>query len=170
MRNHPAVAFRIAKQEDIPLIQDLASRIWKEHYPGIITQEQIDYMLGKMYSPEVIRDEIEQQEYRYILVVSENKAVGFMAYVHEQAREAVRISKLYLLPALHGQGIGRQMLAYVKEDAHRSGAKLLYLFVNKQNDKAIRAYERFGMNKTAEIVTDIGAGFVMDDFRMELRL
>ncbi|MBS1128301.1 MAG: hypothetical protein H6Q96_681, partial [Nitrospirae bacterium] len=49
-------------------------------------------------------------------------------------------------------------------------AKSLYLFVNKNNTKAIRAYERFGFVKARAVVTDIGSGFVMDDYRMELVL
>jgi GNAT superfamily N-acetyltransferase len=161
---HPAIA------GDIPVIQDLASRIWREHYPGIITHEQIDYMLAKMYAADVIRHEIMDQGYRYVLVLSGDEPVGFIAYVHEREKQAVKIGKLYLLPKQHGKGMGRQMLAYVKDDALRTGAKSIYLFVNKNNGKAIAAYERFGFSKAEALINDIGAGFVMDDYRMELDL
>jgi len=164
------ISFRTATVDDIPVIQDLSSRIWREHYPGIITHAQIDYMLGKMYAPEVIEDEIRSKGCRYILVAERERAVGYIAYRSDDAAKAVLISKLYLLPSLHGKGIGRQMLGYVKDAARQWGAATLYLFVNKSNTKAIAAYERFGFVKAEAVVTDIGGGFVMDDYRMKLHI
>ena len=39
--------------------------IWRACYPGIITHAQIDYMLARMYSLDVLRDEIRSQGIRY---------------------------------------------------------------------------------------------------------
>jgi ribosomal protein S18 acetylase RimI-like enzyme len=164
------ITFHPATVDDIPIIQNLSSRIWRQHYPGIITHAQIDYMLGKMYASEVIADEIRNRGYHYILVKERDLVVGYIAYRYDDATNAILISKLYLLPSLHGKGIGRQMLQHVKDDAMRSGAGTIYLFVNRNNVKAIAAYERFGFVSADSIVTDIGGGFFMDDHRMELKL
>lgn len=164
------ISFRTVAHDDIRAVQDLAGRIWREHYPGIITREQIDYMLGKMYAAEVIADEIANKGYRYDLVLRDREAVGYLSSRFDDDSRTVLVSKLYLLPALHGQGIGRRMLQRVKDDAVRAGAQSISLFVNKGNSKAIRAYERYGFVKDRETVTDIGSGYVMDDFGMELRL
>jgi GNAT superfamily N-acetyltransferase len=164
------ISFRLATSEDIPLVQDLSGRIWHEHYPGIITYEQIGYMLGKMYATEVMLDEIENKGYRYVIVAEGAIPIGYIAYRHEEKTRAVMISKLYLLPSFHGKGIGRQMLGHVKDDALKAGARTLFLFVNKNNGMAIAAYERFGFVKTEAVVSDIGSGFVMDDYRMEFDL
>ena len=43
---------------DIPAVVEMAGVIWREHYPGIIAHEQIEYMLARMYAPEVIRTEM----------------------------------------------------------------------------------------------------------------
>lgn len=40
----------------------------------------------------------------------------------------------------------------------------VYLTVNKGNERAIKVYEKFGFIKTDSIVTDIGNGYVMDDY------
>ncbi len=164
------ISFRVAAARDIPVIQDLSSLIWREYYPGIITREQIDYMLAKMYSSDVIGEEIGRQGYRYVIVSHGTSPIGYIAYHFEEGTRRLLLSKLYLLPSYHGKGVGRQMLAYVKEDAVRTGAEGVYLFVNKHNVKAIQAYERFGFVKAQALVTDIGGGFVMDDYRMELDL
>jgi GNAT superfamily N-acetyltransferase len=164
------ITFRLATNEDIPLIQDLSGRIWREHYPGIITHEQIDYMLDKMYATNVMLDEIANKGHRYVIVAEGTMPIGYIAYRHEEKTRAVLISKIYLLPSFHGKGIGRRMLGHVKDDALKAGAQTLYLFVNKNNGKAIAAYERFGFVKVEAVVSDIGSGFVMDDFRMEFDL
>jgi RimJ/RimL family protein N-acetyltransferase len=46
----------------------------------------------------------------------------------------------------------------------------LILNVNKQNLRAIRAYERNGFFVREAVVVDIGGGFVMDDYVMAKRL
>ena len=42
-----------------------------------------------------------------------------------------------------------------------------YLTVNKNNTKAISVYKSFGFDITDTVVTDIGGGYVMDDYIME---
>jgi hypothetical protein len=44
---------------DIEPLTALAREIWHQHYPGIITVKQIEYMLEQRYSPDTIRAEIE---------------------------------------------------------------------------------------------------------------
>jgi ribosomal protein S18 acetylase RimI-like enzyme len=46
------------------------------------------------------------------------------------------------------------------------GAREVSLFVNKNNQKAIRAYERAGFVIAESVINEFGAGFVMDDYRM----
>jgi RimJ/RimL family protein N-acetyltransferase len=45
--------------------------------------------------------------------------------------------------------------------------KVVRLRVNKRNAPAIRSYLRAGFRFTEDIVSDIGSGFVMDDYVME---
>lgn len=164
------VRFQTAANEDIPVIRMLSERIWRSHYPGIISPAQIEYMLQQMYAPAALRSEMEQPGYRYVLVNDNVAPIGYFAFRHEPAGNAVLLSKIYLLPDWHGKGIGRQMLQYVKDEAGKRGAATVYLFVNRNNTRAIRAYERFGFVKKEPVVTDIGSGFVMDDYRMTCRL
>jgi ribosomal protein S18 acetylase RimI-like enzyme len=165
--NEHTIRFAAATPADIPIIHDLAQRIWRAHYPGIITIEQIDYMLDWMYSAESLSRDM-REGYRFELMFPENEdvPVGFMAYCPRDGK--VFLSKLYVLPERHGRGLGQQALETLKERATAMGLRTLYLVVNKRNDKAIRAYERFGMYREADVVSDIGGGFVMDDWQMRL--
>lgn len=164
------IVLRTALRADIPVIRQLAGRIWREHYPGIISIEQIEYMLERKYDATVIEEEMTRQGYRYLLAVAREGPIGFVAYRFNDRDRSLDISKIYLLPARHGKGIGRLMLSAVRDDAARLGARKLSLFVNKRNVKAIAAYERFGFAKAADEVSDIGGGFIMDDYRMEVSI
>ncbi len=159
------LVIRRASEADIPTIRALADQIWRAYYPGIITVEQIDYMLGWMYSPEAIRGELAAGVV-YELAWLAGEPVGFLAHEFDPAARQMKLHKLYLQPALHGRGLGRAMLENVLQSAQAAGATVVFLQVNKQNVRAIRAYERAGFRITQAICSDIGGGFVMDDFVM----
>lgn len=154
-----------ASAADIPEVRRLAEIIWREHYPSVISVAQIEYMLEKMYSEESLLQEM-QSGTRFDFIAQNGQNLGFMGYRPELDDRAMYLSKLYLLPACHGQGIGKYALERLQDIAKEEGLDSLYLYVNKRNVKAIQAYQRFGMASEAEMVRDIGQGYVMDDYRM----
>lgn len=147
----------------------LAHRIWHAHYPGIITAEQIDYMLERGYTRLVIRDEIDNRGVIWLAINSGDEMIGFAA-LGPYASGTMKLHKLYLLPEYHGTGIGARALAEVEQIARDNAAARLVLNVNRHNTKAIRAYERAGWKISEEVVADIGNGYVMDDFVMTKQL
>jgi diamine N-acetyltransferase len=161
--------FRKAGIKDIPIIQELAHKIWHRYYPDIIPVAQIDYMLQMMYGSSVLSKEL-TSEVIYELVIehsaAEKVAIGFLSYQYEKDKSSLKLNKLYLLPEYHGQGIGQLMLSHLKAASKPYKANQIYLTVNKNNDKAIKAYKKFGFALTESIVNDIGNGYVMDDFIM----
>jgi diamine N-acetyltransferase len=159
------ISFAPAKTADIPLLHRLAHDIWHDHYPAIISVEQIDHMLGVMYATEVIEKELAAGT-RWMLIQVDGEAVGFVSYTNDRASRVCKLHKLYVQVKHHGQGLGRAGLAHVMDMAAREGAREVSLFVNKRNSKAIRAYERAGFSVAESVVTPFGAGFVMDDYRM----
>jgi ribosomal protein S18 acetylase RimI-like enzyme len=159
------ISFAPATTADIPLLQRLAHDIWHEHYPAIISVEQIDHMLGMMYASEVIEKELAAGTC-WTLIQLDGENVGFISYTNDRVARLCKLHKLYVQVKHHGQGLGRAGLAHVMDMAAREGAREVSLFVNKRNSKAVRAYERAGFTIAESVVTPFGAGFVMDDYRM----
>ena len=172
-----------ATEADLSAISKLAGAIWRACYPGIITREQIDFMLARMYALETMRDEIRSQGIHYDCLFMDGKMVGFASYgpigegtpgggvrTARRAVPAFKLHKLYLLPELHGRGLGSRLLQHCEQQARAAGAHRLILAVNKRNTKAIAAYQRNGFVIAESVVTDIGGGFVMDDFVMAKEL
>jgi len=151
---------------DLPAIAKLAGVIWRACYPGIITSEQIDYMLARMYSPDVLRDEICSQGIRYDQLLVDGKPAGFASYGPASEPGVMKLHKLYLLPEMHGCGLGSRLLQHVEREVRAGAGRRLILSVNKRNARAIAAYQRNGFVTVNSVATDIGGGFVMDDYIM----
>jgi len=162
----PSVEIIPAAETDLPTVSQLAGVIWRACYPGIITRAQIDYMLERMYALDVMRDEIRSQGIRYELLFADGRPVGFASYGPASEPGVFKLHKLYLLPELHGCGMGSRLLQHVEGEVRRLGGRRLILCVNKGNTKAIAAYKRNGFAVAETVVTDIGGGFVMDDYVM----
>lgn len=155
-----------ATEEHLPDLAKVAGIIWREHYPGIISREQIEYMLKKMYSQETLRDELHQQGIQFWRLLSGERCVGFASLGPTADPAVMKLHKCYLLPALHGRGHGSRLLQHCENEARQRGAQRLVLAVNKHNPKAIAAYQRNGFSVAESVLTDFGSGFVMDDYIM----
>jgi len=157
--------FRQADIEDIAEIQALARRIWDEAFSEILSEEQINYMLQMMYSEKVITKELLSGTV-WELIVANGKPCGYLSYVLAEDN-SVKLSKLYIEKDFRVTAIASGALGRVKQYAARNGRDYVFLTVNKNNKTAIRAYEKNGFAITASVVTDIGRGFVMDDYIMK---
>ena len=155
--------------DDIDELIAIARHIWHAHYPGIISLEQIEYMLAAGYDRQVIRDEMEQQGITWLRIRDGSAMIGF-ASVGPYGVGVMKLHKLYLLPQYHGKGVGASALKEVEGIARGAGAARLVLNVNKHNAKAIRSYQRSGWSVAEAVCVDIGAGFVMDDYVMAKEL
>ncbi|HJU24553.1 MAG TPA: GNAT family N-acetyltransferase [Casimicrobiaceae bacterium] len=151
--------------DDIGVIQALAGTIWRQHYPGIISMEQIDYMLARGYSREALTQFLIEADAGLALAKRDCIATGFVAW-HPQDRATMKLEKLYVLPEAHGQGVGRALIEHVIARARDAGFAQLTLNVNRRNTGAIKAYERCGFAIRECGDFPIGNGFVMEDYIM----
>jgi ribosomal protein S18 acetylase RimI-like enzyme len=159
-----------ARRDQLPEVARLAHVIWHAHYPGIISAEQIDYMLARGYALDALATFLDRADRGLELVFCGDAMAGFAAwYVTGQADEA-KLDKLYVLQSYQQLGLGRRLVARVEAFARAAGAATLILNVNKQNAKAIAAYDRSGFGLRASVTVPIGNGFFMDDFVMEKSL
>lgn len=159
-----------ADRVDLPEIARLARVIWHAHYPGIISGEQIAYMLDRMYAMDRMEEEMERGGVRYYVARRSHIALGFAASGPTPAAREYKLHKLYVLPESQRQGIGRALLDRVCEDLRQLGGQTLVLAVNKRNAAALAAYRRYGFQERGGARVDIGGGFVMDDFILAARL
>ena len=148
-------------------VAKLAREIWLAHYTAIISREQIEYMLGPRFSAENLGKYVGAHDrWMYVLEV-DGAPSGYLSYALSGKPREIKLEQLYLLPALHGRGIGKYMMGVVEKHARELGCDTLMLTVNKRNEKAAGVYRASGFRVREEAVFDIGNGYVMDDYVME---
>lgn len=162
-----SLTIREAVAEDIVTIRQIAEQTWPETYGGIISEEQISYMLEMMYSNLSLQQQM-QSGHRFYLAELRNKAIGF-ASVSDEGNGIFKLNKLYVLPSIQKTGAGKALLQEVMAYAKSKDAVQLILQVNKQNG-AKQFYEKHGLKVLEEKVLELEHGFVMDDYIMGIHL
>jgi len=170
MNQQSAATLRIEalSEADVGTVIELAGIIWRHHYPGIVSMEQIDYMRAQRYTPDILGAQLQSDAAWWDKAVLGERIIGFAQY--ELHGDAMKLDKLYVHQDFQRQGIGERMLARIESVARERGARLVELNVNRNNVKSIAAYRKHGYQVARTLVTDIGGGHVMDDYVMEKRL
>ncbi|MEY2979094.1 MAG: GNAT family N-acetyltransferase [Prochlorotrichaceae cyanobacterium] len=151
----------VVSRADCDRVQALAYKIWNQHYPPIIGQAQVDYMLDRFQSLEAIQAQM-QQGMKYYLICYEGAAAGYFAL--ERREKECFLSKLYIDKSLQRRGIGSRTIAFIQT---LTNSLPLQLTVNKDNAGSLQFYQAQGFEIIDAVVNDIGQGFVMDDFVLE---
>lgn len=142
----------------------LAAKIWTEHYEPMLTVGQVPYMLEKYQSPKAVKEQI-KNGYDYFFLTLDGKNVGYIGIQPEN--EKLFLSKIYVDKPARGHGVAKTGVDFSCEYGKAKNLKSVYLTVNKYNYGSIAAYKKMGFKTIDSVVTDIGNGYVMDDFIME---
>lgn len=160
------ILLKKAKEEDIPVIQEIARITWGPTYLPIIGQEQVDYMLEKMYNKGALLEQL-MDGYVFLLAELNGKEVGFASYsIIDHENRTYKLHKLYVLPETHGKGVGKFLINEVLDKIKEEGGVKLELNVNRENN-AKNFYESAGFTIKETVDIEIGNGFYMNDYVME---
>ena len=161
--------FEAVTQDSAPELAELAASIWREYWPAFLGTAQTEYMVEQFQSlPAIERDMREHAyEYWFIHAADDDRVVGYTGGHVEPETNRFFVSKIYLRAPERGRGFASATVRFYEDLCRTRGLSALYLTVNKHNDLAIRAYRAKGFQTIDAVETDIGNGFVMDDFIME---
>lgn len=177
------IRFHHASPADYATIRRLAHATWPDTFGNILSTDQIDYMLRRMYDEDAIRRQV-AEGHRFVLLQVGQAArfeafpnadytryvpVGYLSYQLDHLPRTTKVHKLYVLPAEQKKGYGRALLQHAETTARAAGQTALRLDVNYQNP-AVAFYHRLGFRTIARHDTDIGEGYLMEDFVLEKSL
>lgn len=158
----------VKQPNQIDAVAAIADRVWHEHYSGLLSQSQIDYMLEQFQSSEAVISQIENENYCYYLLESDGESTGYIGVKTDGNR--LFLSKIYVLDTCRGKGVATAAFAFLEKLCFEKGLSAIYLTVNKYNRSSIDVYSHKGYHIIDSIVTNIGNGYVMDDYIMEKKL
>ena len=152
----------VQSQQELETTSKLAYQIWHEYYTSILGEDQVNYMVENFQSAGPIQKQIENGVI-YRNIYFDGQPAGYFAI--EPQGEKMFLSKFYISSAFRGKGIFKATLSEIMELS--KGMKHIYLTVNKHNADSIAVYKKLGFYQIDSIETDIGNGFVMDDYVMQ---
>lgn len=160
---------KIETDEQIKELCALAKEIWNEYSICFTTQEQIDYMLEKFQSEEIVKSQINFQNYRYYFMEEDGENFGYFAVQKQKGN--LFLSKIYIRKDFRGKGYARKAFTNaIVPLAKEMELPKISLTVNKYNFSSILAYEKLGFVRVDSVETDIGNSYVMDDYIYEFEV
>ena len=106
--------------------------------------------------------------YEYYRIFCDDAFAGY-AGIHPE-KDALFLSKLYLHKDFRGQHLATQAVDFLKNYCREKGLKKIWLTCNKYNSHTLDVYHHLGFHDVHSEVTDIGNGFVMDDYILEMEI
>ncbi len=159
---------RVEDDESIQKLAGIADEVWHQHFSTILSLEQIDYMVDKFQSVKAITEQIRGSGYEYYFVVVDGVTVGYTGIRPDEGK--LFLSKLYILKKYRGKQYASHVFEFLKKSCQERRLQSIWLTVNRYNHDTIHIYEKKGFQTIRTQVSDIGNGFVMDDYVMELKL
>ena len=150
--------------EDIARLAKLADEIWHQHFTPIIGEAQVNYMVDKFQSAPALADQI-RDGYEYFMLFYDDVFSGYTG-VHEE-NGSLFLSKLYIHERARGKHISTAAFQHLVDLCKDRSLDKIWLTCNKHNTHTLSVYEHLGFVTTKSQVTNIGNGFVMDDYILE---
>ncbi|WP_458094135.1 GNAT family N-acetyltransferase [Roseomonas sp. WA12] len=133
---------RLARAEEAGAIKALVERAYAAYVP----------LLGRRPAP--MDDDFAARIAQGQAHVLERNGVLVALAVIEERGDHLWIDDLAVEPALHGQGIGRMLLAFAEAEARRLGLPALRLLTNERMKRNIAIYARAGFLEVERRETD----------------
>ncbi len=156
---------RVLTKEQISKVAALAEVIWHQHFTPIIGREQVIYMVEKFQSEAALEQQI-ANGYEYYQLFDGDEFCGYCG-IHPE-NEKLFLSKLYIKKEARGRHIASHAMNFLKDICREHGLSAIWLTCNKHNNNTLAIYDHLGFKIIDTQVADIGNGFVMDDYILEL--
>lgn len=160
----------VKTDEQLKNLEKFAAEIWLDYWPDLIGENQTRYMINMFHSFDAMKRDIDDHAYEYWFVEdADGNTVGYTGGHVEPKTNRFFISKIYLLKEERGKHYASQILNFYENLCEERDLEAMYLTVNKHNELGTRAYLGRGFEIIDQVETDIGEGYIMDDFIMEKR-
>ncbi|MEX1079656.1 MAG: GNAT family N-acetyltransferase [Homoserinimonas sp.] len=172
-----SIAVRVAGAPDAAALHEVAAVTFGLACPPGTEQHQIDAFVSEHLSTEKFDDYLRDDARELLLVERDGEPVGYTMLVFGDpadsgvaasvtGRPTVELSKVYVLPGLHGSGASAALISATMGVARARGVASVWLGVNQQNLRANRFYEKNGFAQVGVKKFRVGDE-VHDDFVRE---
>ena len=135
------LVIRDAEAADLPAVRALLVETWHATYDGIYGWQRVAEITNAWHSLDALAAQLGRESGVSLVALIGEEVVG-TASARSEPDHAALLTRLYVLPARQGEGIGRTLLQVAL--ACFPDAPVARLEVESQNEPAITFYERMG--------------------------
>lgn len=163
-----AITFRAATPADAQLLADLGWCTFDETFAAYNKPEDMAAFHRTMYSPELQAAELADLQTEFLIAEANGEAVAYVKWNTAPAPAEIagekpfQISRLYLLQAWTGRGLGDTLMQMSLDKAKANGYDVVWLTVWEHNPRAIRFYQKYGFREAGELEFVLGADVQRD--------
>jgi ribosomal protein S18 acetylase RimI-like enzyme len=153
-----------AELSDVDEIKEVLRDTWAATYADSLSHDTVGRITSAWHSKEALSSQMQNPSIHFFIARSVDTDILGLATVREDSKDAIYMSRLYVLPVYQGQGIGSQLTDHAIKMFPR--VKRIRLSVEEMNQKAIEFYLNRGFVKVDERALLIGDD-VINTFEME---
>lgn len=150
-----SIYIRQATLSDLNYIQDLSEEVLPNAFHGVLTTEQIDYMLDRLYSQEALSAELNDEQKKIYVASIDGHDVAY-ACIIKQGPDLFFLPKIYVDNREQSKGIGSALFKHVLNELKKIHPEPLTIEVKvNRHNRARKFYQKLGFNLVREVDTDL---------------
>jgi ribosomal protein S18 acetylase RimI-like enzyme len=144
------ISIKKAGPEHAVLLSELAAQTFLESHGNSASPEDIAAYVAAHYTPEILKTELEHPANIYHIQYYNKQAVGFSKIVLNAPFEGssspavAKLERIYLLKGYYGTNLGPALMDFLLHLMKKEEQVGVWLYVWKENQRAIRFYEKKG--------------------------
>lgn len=158
-----AYTIRAAREDEAERLSSLMRACFLAAYRESATPGNIEAHLDRSYRPDLQAAELARPQRRTLVAEVDGTWAGYAQLdfaidppVPLEVSGAVQLSRIYLLPEHHGNGVAQRLLTSLRDLAGGQGATAWWLTVWRESPRAIRFYQNQGFRTVGECRFMIG--------------
>jgi diamine N-acetyltransferase len=168
------VMIRSADSRDAVLLAAMGRETFIQSHGHSAPEADIIAYCDRYYTEAALQTELENAGYIYSLIYNGEQQAGYSRLVPDALHDLVpvtpvsKLERLYLLPQFHGLGLASVLLEHNIRLSQEAGAKGLWLYVWKENRRAVAFYQKTGFKIIGNHDFEISATHSNPNYRMLL--
>lgn len=128
-------------------------------------KDQGKWYLDSQYSKKNIKKELLNTKSDYYFIIFNDEIIGNLRIIWDEKltnlteEKQVKLHRLYLHPKTQGNGIGKKIISWLKNEATKKGYKIIWLDAMNKKPQAFEFYKKLGFNYFSHTILDFNLLF-----------
>jgi diamine N-acetyltransferase len=170
------VSFERADKSRAHLLSELAGLTFIESHGHSAKPEDIDNFIAQKYNPDTFTAELINTKNNYYLAYYQNRLAGFsniiynFPYADSKMEDIAKLERIYILKEFYDLKLGHHLFEFNRDLAITNNQKGMWLFVWKENERAIKFYKKNGFEVIDNFDYKISETHSNPNYQMFLKL